>query len=987
MECIFLDSAGNTLFTRSDMESGHWTVQEYSVNADFPFILDKRVETGQRIAFRDPATDVLQVFEIRNVQNVEADRYQQITAEHIAVSELSDEHIDRIELNNVTAQSALTTALNGTLWAVGTVTGDAGTQTFDINRGSVWDAVNNIQSTYNLYITPRIVISSAGAITNRYLDIAPAVGAWNGVRLSVRKNFLDPVVIYDDSNVLTALYAYGGSVDVTHSGSDDTQEELTIAGVAWAAEGGHPAKPLGQKYLEYPEKTAIYGRNGRPRFGYFQNSNITDANILLQKTWESLQATCNPEINISGTCADLYRLGYHDEPLRLHDTVIVEIEETGETFWKQIITLDVDLIDPTANRPEIGDFIPNIVYYSRNTNHFATTGSSNVAKGGGGGGRGQPNEEKKQADTYTAFDRNDTMIGMVIGTRNGNQYIKGGQIALAINKTGEAGSYETYAYVNGNHVNISSTTTAHMLTGSIVYDDQGRLVLKDSSGGGVYTERTSGGTTTTLGIWDKGNLTGGVMVQEINGQQGTKLTLHADVIDITGVVSEMAAYDVGVSSFTCTGQSTFNDTVYVDEDIQAAYGMFGSLQVMDGNDDYHNINIYDAEVNGNTLTIYKLDGTPINFSKATTLSGAWSGGTFSVSSTLPSNALSTTIGSVLAYDAVTYNNGLLTVPIKVTAAIGSGSAADTGYIQDLLVTAAPAMRAVDVSGSWSGGTFTAVSSANSAKNVTTTINSVLAYDTVTFDESTKLLNVPIKVTAAIGSGSAADTGFTNSSFKVAGISAYNAGIDACWDTVGIAEIYNSATLPSGATVSGEFQPGRYYRISPQAIKSDGQFHVNGQGWYYAPDTSSAAWEQGVIDGQNLMKNSIHHINPIGVPGVDARGLQYWTVNICDASGTVLKTLQYSIAGDASTGLIAQGQSVTLTAPADQDVNGFVNSVHAVDPHPNDYTMYKAYNTSDTIYYGRLYDSRGNALTNSSYYWFGCSSNLGGSSAASIKVWR
>ena len=129
--------------------------------------------------------------------------------------------------------------LSGTLWSLGTNTA-SGTQSADIGRGSVWQAVNTIQENWNVYITPRVVISPDGIITGKYLDIAPAQGVWRGVRLSVRKNLLDPVVTYNDEEVLTALYGYGGNVDVTHAGQDDTSEELTFASQVWTATAEHP---------------------------------------------------------------------------------------------------------------------------------------------------------------------------------------------------------------------------------------------------------------------------------------------------------------------------------------------------------------------------------------------------------------------------------------------------------------------------------------------------------------------------------------------------------------------------------------------------------------------------------------------------------------------------------------------------------------------------------------------------------------------------
>jgi len=557
MEYIFLNAAGQTLFTRTDIESGHWVQQEMSVNADFPFVPGKVIQIGQRIAFRDPATDNIEVFEIRNVVNAEADHYQQITAEHIVISELSDEHIDKTEITDKTAAQALATVLTGTLWSAGTNTA-SGTQSADISRGSVWNAISTIQQNWNVYIIPRVVISSAGAITGRYLDIMPAHGTFRGVRLSVRKNLLDPIVTYDDTDVLTALYGYGGNIDVEVEGQDDTTEELTFKDIVWSATSEHPSKPSGQTYLEWPEKTAIYGRNGRPRFGYYQNGNIKDASILLQKTWEALKKTCDPKISISGTLADLYRLGYKDQPVCLHDIAIVEIEETGEVFQKEIIMNDVDLVDPTGSRPEIGDYIPNIIYINRDTEEKASGGG-----GGGGGGRGQTNEEKEEVDTWTAFEKTDQRIGMVVGTRNGGYYIRAGQIALEINKTGEDGSYESAAYIEADHINISANETVHTLAGSIVYDTDGKLKIIDA--GGLYVQRTSGGTTVTVGVWDEGNLTGGVMVQKINGQSGVKISgdvidingssisISADRIDINGLVSKLAAFRMAVTDLHVTG--------------------------------------------------------------------------------------------------------------------------------------------------------------------------------------------------------------------------------------------------------------------------------------------------------------------------------------------------------------------------------------------------------------------------------------------------
>lgn len=448
MQFTFLNAAGTVLFVRDDFEQGGWTQEEYSIDLTFPFVAGKVILRGMRVCFRDPATNNLEVFEVRNVQNIEPDHYQQIKAEHIALSELSDEHINTTEITDKTAAQALTTALTGTLWSVGNST-VSGTQSVDISRGSVWQALLSIANNFNAYIIPRVTFSTAGAITGRYIDIVPAGGTFRGLLLSVDKNMQDPCVTYDDTDTLTALYGYGGSVDVPQTGgAQDTTEELTFKDVVWTATSGHPAKPANQLYLEWPEKTALYGRNGRPRFGYYQNSNIKDAEVLLQKTWEALQRTCDPKVTVSGTVTDLYRLGYKNQPLRLHDTAYIEIRPTGEKLQLEIIKLYVDFLDPTQTRPEIGAYIPNIIYINRDT-------AKNARGGGGGGGRGQTNIEHEDGETYTEFVKTQEKIGMVVGTYNGGYKIQGGEITLAINE-----DHGTTALLQADTIDMDGVVTA-----------------------------------------------------------------------------------------------------------------------------------------------------------------------------------------------------------------------------------------------------------------------------------------------------------------------------------------------------------------------------------------------------------------------------------------------------------------------------------------------------------------------------------------------
>lgn len=398
MQFTFLNMAGETLFIRDDAERAQWTQEEMSLELEFPRLEDKVVSIGQRVYFIDPSTGTQQIYEVKQAKTLEPDHYQTIVAENICISELSDEHINNSEITNKSASNALQGVLSGTQWSIGNVAYNP-VSSGDISRGSVWQAVLEIKDNWNVYIEPRVTLAGNGTIT-RALDIISPNGAWNGVRLSVDKNMLDPSVTYDDSEVVTAMYGYGGTTTPTKK--DEQEVEIDFSGIAWGKTSTHPAKPKGQKYIEDPAATAEYGRNGRPRFGFYQNTDIEDPQILLQKTWESLQVASKPAISIEGTVADLYRMGYADQPIKLHDIALVEVLPAGYKQQVQIIRMTTDLLDPTATTLTIGSYIPNIIYIERKTNQSAT--------GSRGGGGGNKSKQTERSEYETAILKNNRMI-------------------------------------------------------------------------------------------------------------------------------------------------------------------------------------------------------------------------------------------------------------------------------------------------------------------------------------------------------------------------------------------------------------------------------------------------------------------------------------------------------------------------------------------------------------------------------------------------
>lgn len=520
MQFTFLDFAGKVLFIRDDAERAQWTTEELSLDLEFPYLEDKAISIGQRVFFIDPVGKH-QIYEIKQVKTIQPDNYQQITAEHICISELSDCHMNDKEVTNEGCVSTLSGILSGTGWSVGVKTYNP-TSSADLSRGSVWQAVLQIKDNWNVYIEPRVTLNEDGSIL-RKLDIFSTDGVWNGLRLSVDKNMLDPSVIYDDSEVATALYGYGGTIHDQSGKGEDT--ECTFENVVWSKTATHPAKPKGQKYLEDPAATKAYGRNGKARFGYFQNNDITDPETLLQKTWETLKTVSSPSISIEGTVADLYRLGYADQPIALHDIALVEVLPSGFKKEIQIIRYNADLLDPSASTLTIGAYIPNIIYIQRQTNMDATG-----SRGGGGGNKSKETEKAEfeaqiqsiNAGTglrFTAFQRDLDHLDEDVKLQEARIDVEHDRITTEVIDRREK-DHELSTKIEQNAKSIS-------------------LVVKDGK-----VDRAS-------------------LVLAINGGKSSA-TIMADEIDIQGVVNALASLRVQCQTLVVDGEATFHESVTAD---------------------------------------------------------------------------------------------------------------------------------------------------------------------------------------------------------------------------------------------------------------------------------------------------------------------------------------------------------------------------------------------------------------------------------------
>jgi len=272
--------------------------------------------------------------------------------------------------------------------------------------------------------------------------------------------------------------------------------------------------------------------------------------------------------------------------------------------------------------------------------------------------------------------------------------------------------------------------------------------------------------------------------------------------------------------------------------------------------------VLDISLSGNTLTITKTDGT-ITFSKATSLSGAWSSGTHTVTAKQNNGGTQTTVATHTTNNQIVFDgNSSSNFSVKLQTREGSAS------------------------------TFT---------------DRLSKYCYLVLSGSGR--NQSVKAGAnSDGSGSVGSISVS---------SVYDDG----W-----AAAYAKVLVPSAGTGSSV------------TVKWPGSTQGN-QG-------------QRVYTLQNNGNNEVILTYPDGSDTITAAKLTH---------------NKYS-AGESSVTVSISRNGGTFTASGS---NGASDSYTL-----GTYNFTKAYDTRDNVYYGKLYDSNGNALTSSSYYWYGLGSNEG-----------
>ena len=194
---------------------------------------------------------------------------------------------------------ALTRALEGTRWTVGTVeSGSVPTADISFYHVSAAEAVQDICSTYGLELTTSFGLDASGTmIEARQINLLKQRGNPTPKRFQYGHNLQSVTRTIDPTNVVTRLYPYGASLQLT----DETGEPT----------GGYSRKidissvNDGKTYIEDVEATKRWGipdADGviQPLSGTKDYDDIEDPQLLKDAAEADLPGMVNPVITYSG---------------------------------------------------------------------------------------------------------------------------------------------------------------------------------------------------------------------------------------------------------------------------------------------------------------------------------------------------------------------------------------------------------------------------------------------------------------------------------------------------------------------------------------------------------------------------------------------------------------------------------------------------------------------------------------------------------------
>ena len=239
------------------------------------------------------------------------------------------------------AREVINDLLSGTNWQARFV-GETTPHSTNFYYISVFDALKKVCEVWDLEMQ-FFVEMNGNRIGARYIDFKQKIGQAVGKRVVYGHNALQILQEVERTNIFTALVGRGKGEQVSSAEDSGKQangfgRKITFEDVVWSTASGRPVnKPKGQKYVELPAMTKLYGiKNAdgsmRPKIGFVDFAEEENPEQLLERTYKALINAARPQLALKTSSVylrgakigDTIRVVRHDKRLD-YDTRIFDI--------------------------------------------------------------------------------------------------------------------------------------------------------------------------------------------------------------------------------------------------------------------------------------------------------------------------------------------------------------------------------------------------------------------------------------------------------------------------------------------------------------------------------------------------------------------------------------------------------------------------------------------------------------------------------------
>lgn len=260
---------------------------------------------------------------------------------------------------NTPAKPVINELLQGTNWQARFIADTTNHSTI-FYYTSVFDALKKICKVWGLEMQFFVEMNSNG-LGARYIDFKKKIGEAVGKRVVYGHNALEILKEVERTNIFTALIGRGkgeqvSSAEESGKGGDGYGRKITFEDVVWSKAKGDPLdKPKGQKYLEIPEMTKVYGirnSNGtmRPKIGFTDFNEEEDPNELIKLTYQTLINSARPQLTLK--TSSVYLRG-----VKIGDTIRVVRHDKKLDYDTRIFEITFNRLNDQSNDIKLGDQI------------------------------------------------------------------------------------------------------------------------------------------------------------------------------------------------------------------------------------------------------------------------------------------------------------------------------------------------------------------------------------------------------------------------------------------------------------------------------------------------------------------------------------------------------------------------------------------------------------------------------------------------------